>query len=127
MYREDNDNWTTIPGFGHYEANSAGDIRRIDTGRLLKPFNRRSRTNYVRLYTTPGEARERSVASVIWAAFFKRWPDRGLYVCHADGDPENNSLDNLFLGTRADVRNTQRRRDDIIWAQFLAEGGLVDG
>lgn len=126
MYVEDSENWVTVPGFNHYEANRLGAIKRKDTGVVLKPFKRRnSTTRYVRLYTTPGEARERSVASVIWAAFYKRWPDKGLYVCHADGDLENNSIDNLFLGTRSDVRKTQRRRDDRIWAQLQEEGELV--
>nr|DAF91584.1 MAG TPA: HNH endonuclease [Siphoviridae sp. ctcK97] len=126
MYKEYADIWATVPGFAHYEANRLGDIKRKDTGVILKPFKRRNSTSrYVRLYTTPGEARERSVASVIWAAFYKRWPDRGLYVCHADGDLENNSLDNLFLGNRSDVRKTRRRRDDVIWAQLLEEGELV--
>ena len=126
MFVEDSENWSTIPGFDHYEANRLGMIKRKDTGVILKPFKRRHSTSrYVRLYTTPGEARERSVASVIWAAFYKRWPDRGLYVCHADGDLENNSIDNLFLGTRSDVRKTQRRRDDLIWAQLQEEGELV--
>ena len=124
MYVEDSENWSTVPGFPHYEANRLGMIKRKDTGVILKPFKRRSKSYYVRLYTTPGEARERSAASVVWAAFYKRWPDRGLYVCHADGDLENNSIDNLFLGTRSDVRKTQRR-DDVIWAQILEEGELV--
>ena len=125
MYKEYSDIWADVPGFNHYEANRLGVIRRKDTGTTLRPFKRKGNSRYVRLYTAPGEARERSVASVIWAAFFKRWPDRGLYVCHADGDPENNSLENLFLGSRADVRNTGRRRDDRIWAQLLEEGELV--
>lgn len=126
MFVEDLENWATVPGFPHYEANRLGAIKRKDTGVILKPFKRRNGTSrYVRLYTTPGEARERSVASVVWAAFYKRWPDRGLYVCHLDGDLENNSLDNLFLGTRADVRKTRRRRDDLIWAQLVEEGELV--
>lgn len=125
MYKEYADIWADVPGFNHYEANRAGVIRRKDTGVTLKSFRRKSNTRYVRLYTTPGEARERSVASVIWAAFYKRWPDRGLYVCHADGDLENNSLGNLFLGNRSDVRKTQRRRDDLIWARLQEEGELV--
>lgn len=126
MHVEDSECWSTVPGFEHYEANHLGMIKRKDTGLILKPFKRRHSTSrYVRLYTTPGEARERSVASVVWAAFYRRWPDKGLYVCHADGNLENNSIDNLFLGTRSDVRNTQRRRDDVIWAQILEEGGLV--
>ena len=125
MYKEYSDIWADVPGFNHYEANRAGVIRRKDTGVTLQPFKRKSNSRYVRLYITPGEARERSVASVIWAAFYKRWPDRGLYVCHTDGDLENNSLDNLFLGNRSDVRRTRRRRDDVIWAQVLEEGELV--
>lgn len=125
MYVEDSECWSTIPGFEHYEANRLGQIKRKDTGFILKPFRRRNSTSrYVRLYTTPGEARERSVASVVWAAFYKRWPDEGLYVCHADGDLENNSIDNLFLGTRSDVCKNRRRRDDVIWAKILEEGGL---
>lgn len=128
MYVKDSENWSTVPGFEHYEANRLGMIRRKNTGYILKPFKRgRGGTRYVRLYAAPGEAQERSVASVVWAAFYKRWPDKGLYVCHADGDLENNHLDNLFLGSSGDVRKTQRRRDDIIWSQFLAEGGLANG
>lgn len=125
MHIEDSERWSTVPGFEHYEANRLGMIRRKNTGYILKPFKRRhGATLYVRLYTTPGEARERSAASVVWAAFYKRWPDKGVYVCHADGDLTNNSIDNLFLGTRSVVAMNRRRRDDVIWAKILEEGGL---
>ena len=125
MYVEDSEYWSTVPGFEHYEVNRLGMIKRKETGLILKPFKRRyGATRYVRLYTTPGVARERSVASVVWAAFYKRWPDKGLYVCHADGDLDNNSIDNLFLGTRSVVCMNRRRRDDVIWAKILEEGGL---
>lgn len=127
MYKAYGDIWATVPDFEQYEANRLGVIRRKETGIALRPFTRKGKTKYVRLYSTPGVARERSVAAVIWAAFFKRWPDRGTYVCHSDGDLNNNNLDNLFLGTRGDVGKTQRRRDDIIWSQFLEEGGLANG
>ena len=126
MYIEDSEYWSAVPGFEHYEANRLGTIKRKETGFILKPFKRRrSASRYVRLYTTPGEARERSVASVVWAAFYKRWPDKGSYVCHADGDLENNSIDNLFLGNRSDVARNRRRQDDVIWAKILEEGGLL--
>lgn len=125
MYVEDAEKWATVPGFPHYKVNRLGMIQRVDTGNILKPFTRRhSRTQYVRLYTTPGEAREKSVASVVWAAFYKRWPT-GSYVCHLDGDIANNKLDNLFLGSRADALKSQRRRDDIIWARLQEEGELT--
>ena len=125
MYIEDSENWATVPGFGNYEANRLGAIKRKDTGVVLKPFKRRnSTTRYVRLYSTPGEAHEKSVASVVWAAFYKRWPT-GSYVCHLDGDIANNKLDNLFLGNRADALKSRRRRDDRIWMQLQEEGELV--
>lgn len=125
MYVEDSEYWCTVPGFEHYEVNRLGAIKRKETDFILKPFKRRrSATCYVRLYKTPGVAQERSVASVVWAAFYKRWPDKGLYVCHADGNLENNSIDNLFLGTRSAVAMNRRRRDDAIWAKILEEGGL---
>lgn len=127
MYKSYADIWATVPDFPRYEVNRLGAVRVADTDRVLKPFRRRSKTLYVRLYKTPRKPVEKTLASVVWAAFFKRWPDRGTYVCHADGDLDNNSLENLFLGTLGDVRKTQRRRDDIIWSQFLAEGGLVNG
>lgn len=125
MYVEDAENWATVPGFPHYKANRLGMVQRVDTGKILKPFARRGgKSLYVRLYATPGEAREKSVASVVWAAFYKRWPT-GSYVCHLDGDITNNELDNLFLGNRADARNTRRRKDDIIWNRLIEEGELV--
>lgn len=127
MYKSYADIWAIVPDFPQYEVNRLGMVRAVGTGRVLKPFRRRSKTLYVRLYQTPRKPVEKTLASVVWASFFKRWPDRGLYVCHADGNLENNNLDNLFLGTRDDVRKTQRRRDDIIWSQFLEEGGLANG
>lgn len=127
MYKSYADIWATVPDFPRYEVNRLGVVRAVDTGHIIKPILRRSKTLYVRLYPTPRKPVEKTLASVVWAAFFKRWPDRGTYVCHADGDLNNNRLDNLFLGTLGDVRKTQRRRDDIIWSQFLAEGGLANG
>lgn len=127
MYKSYADIWASVPNFPRYEVNRLGTVRSVDTGHVIKPIRRRGGTLYVRLYNTPRKPVEKTLASVVWAAFFKRWPDRGMYVCHSDGNLDNNGLDNLFLGTRGDVQKTQRRRDDIIWSQFLAEGGLVNG
>lgn len=125
MYKSYANIWASVPDFPRYEVNRLGTVRVVDTGRVLKPICRRGNTLYVRLYQTPRKPVEKTLASVVWAAFFKRWPDRGLYVCHADGDLGNNNLDNLFLGTRGDVHKTRRRRDDTIWERLLAEGELV--
>lgn len=127
MYKAYADIWAIVPDFPRYEVNRLGVVRSVDTGYILKPFVRRSKTLYVRLYNTPRRPVEKTLASVVWAAFFKRWPERGTYVCHADGDLNNNNLDNLFLGTRDDVRKTRRRRDDLIWERLMTEGELVHG
>ena len=92
MYSSYADIWASVPGFPRYEVSRLGVVRAVDTGRVIKPIRRRGKTLYVRLYQTPRNPIEKTLASVVWASFFKRWPDRGTYVCHADGDLDNNSL-----------------------------------
>lgn len=123
---DDLDIWARVPNFPQYEVNRLGDIRRVYTGVLLKPFTRNGKTLYVRLYKSSGTVSEKTVASVVWAAFYKRWPSDS-FVCHTDGDVRNNALDNLYLGSRADVNKTRRRLDDTIWDRLQKEGELVHG
>lgn len=123
---EDADIWARVPNFPRYEVNRLGDIRRVDTSVALRPFTRNGQSLYVRLYKSSGAVSEKTVASVVWAAFYKRWPNDS-FVCHLDGDVRNNSLDNLFLGSRADVNRTRRRMDDTIWDRLQKEGELVHG
>lgn len=123
---DDADVWQRIPNFPQYEANRLGSIRRVNTGVILKPFTRNSQSLYVRLYKSSGAASEKTVASVVWAAFFKRWPSDS-YVCHLDGDVRNNTLENLYLGSRSEVNNTRRRLDDTIWDRLQKEGELTYG
>ena len=123
---DDLDIWARVPNFPQYEVNRLGGIRRVYTGVLLKPFTRNGKTLYVRLYKSSGTVSEKTVASVVWAAFYKRWPTDS-FVCHTDGDVRNNALDNLYLGSRADVNNTRRRLDDTIWGRLQKEGELVHG
>lgn len=123
---DDVDIWARVPNFPQYEVNMLGDIRRVYTGVLLKPFTRNGQTLYVRLYKSSGTVSEKTVASVVWAAFYKRWPSDS-FVCHVDGDVRNNALKNLYLGSRADVNRTRRRLDDTIWDRLQKEGELVHG
>lgn len=118
--------WARVPNFPQYEVNRLGDIQRVGSNVRLQPFTRNGRTLYVRLYNSSGKASEKTVASVVWAAFYKRWPTDS-FVCHTDGDVRNNALDNLYLGSRADVNKTRRRLDDTIWDRLQKEGELVHG
>lgn len=120
------DIWARVPNFPQYEVNRLGDIQRVGSNVRLRPFTRNGQSLYVRLYNSSGKASEKTVASVVWAAFYKRWP-HDSFVCHADGDVRNNALDNLYLGSRADVNKTRRRLDDTIWDRLQKEGELVHG
>lgn len=126
MMLDDKDTWRRVPNFPRYEANKLGEVRKVDTHSHLKPFTRNSKSLYIRLYKASGEVSEKSLASVVWAAFYKRWPSDS-FVCHADGDVRNNALGNLYLGSRADVNKTRRRLDDTIWDRLQKEGELVHG
>lgn len=120
------DIWARVPKFPQYEVNKLGDVRKVGAVVPLRPFSRNGQTRYVRLYNSSGKASEKTVASVVWAAFYKRWPTDS-FVCHADGDVRNNALTNLYLGSRADVNRTRRRLDDTIWDRLQKEGELVHG
>lgn len=123
---DDVDIWARVPNFPQYEANRLGDVRKINSVVALRPFTRNGQTLYVRLYKSSGRASEKTVASVVWAAFYKRWPTDS-FVCHTDGDVRNNALDNLYLGSRVDVNKTRRRLDNTIWDRLQKEGELVHG
>ena len=120
---DDVDIWAYVPKYPRYEVNKFGAVRNVDSGVLLRPFTRNGRTLYVKLYGSPGRASEKTVASVVWAAFHKRWPN-GSYVCHLDGDVTNNSIENLYLGSQSDVNRTRRRLDDTIWDILHKEGDI---
>ena len=108
-----------LPGFSSYGVTEEGAVVNIHTGYSLKPFKRGKNYSYVRLYTGKGsESIERSVAACIWAAHHRRWPSKGQYVCHADGFLENNHIDNLYLGTRAEVARTSARRSATIYQRY---------
>ena len=53
---------------------------------------------------------------VIWY-YFKGDIPEGIQVCHWDSNPENNSLDNLYLGTPKDNMNNPitRKRMEKVW------------
>lgn len=121
---DDIDIWARVPNFPQYEVNRMGDIQRVGFNVKLRPFTRNGQSLYVRLYNSSGKASEKTVASVVWAAFYKRWPTDS-FVCHMDGDVRNNALDNLFLGSRADINRTRRRLDGTIWDRLQKEGELV--
>ncbi|QPO16649.1 HNH endonuclease [Mycobacterium phage KashFlow] len=101
--------WRPAPGYeGLYEVSSHGRVRSLDRtvptrrhpggvrklrGCLLKP----SPSKYGHLMVSPskdGRQKVEYIHHLVMLAFSGPRPD-GMLVCHNDGDPANNRLDNL--------------------------------
>lgn len=99
--------WAVIPGFSAYEVNLEGDVRRRFPG--LK----RAKTHHPKGYVLRGYRRhyligDDGVKKKAWAhrivllAFGKPQPSPSHVVAHGDGNPLNNSFDNLRWATVAE-------------------------
>ena len=94
-----------IPDYeGLYEITATGDVysvsRKGSKGGLKKLFT--DKQGYCRVgLCKDGCDRTHLVHQLVAAAFLGENPD-GLFVCHKDGNPANNSVDNLYYGSRSD-------------------------
>ena len=106
--------WKPVNGYeGIYEVSSHGRVRSIDRtvtysdGRVGRIKGKALRTppnedGYPRVnLSTQGKSRARRVHALVAEAFIGPRPD-GMDVCHGDGDPENNHVDNLRYGTHSE-------------------------
>lgn len=88
--------WIEIPGFPRYKVS--------DLGRVIGPFGRvikPSKGQYYFTFKVPkpdGGQRNMYVHHAVALAFIGERPD-GLEVCHLDGNPLNNWLNNLRYDT----------------------------
>ena len=107
--------WKPVNGYeGIYEVSSHGRVRSVDRtvtrsdgkvhrykGKVLSAgLRKRGGYPLVSLYTH-GKSRKRYVHALVAETFIGTRPE-GMEVCHSDGDPTNNSLENLRYGTRSD-------------------------
>ena len=106
--------WKPVNGYeGIYEVSSHGRVRSVGRNvtyssgqvRRYKGKVRRTPLNqdgYPRVNLShQGEDKTRTVHSLVAEAFIGARPE-GTQVCHSDGDPTNNHLDNLRYGTPSD-------------------------
>lgn len=114
--------WKAIPGFeGLYDVSSAGIVRGVGRGRILKTSLDRGYPK-VRL-AAAGKRFTRRVASLVCLAFIGPRP-AGLQVCHRDGRRANSAAANLYYGTpqqnAADAlrHGTRRQGETIPWAKL---------
>lgn len=114
--------WEPVNGHeGSYEVSSHGRVRSVDRvvtysngqvhsykGKVLRAgLNKRGGYPLVNLHTQ-GKGQSRTVHSLVAEAFIGPRPE-GMEVCHNDGDPANNHLDNLRYGTHSDNSLDQLR------------------
>lgn len=107
---EDDEVWKKIPGFSGYEASDKGRIRSYHA-RNGKPWHisetpQRVLQQYtsgyypfVHIMDDEGQGRTKRVAALVMLAFVGPRL-KGTVVCHADGDPSNNVVENLRYDTR---------------------------
>ena len=98
--------WREIPGhMGRYWISSKGDVwtRRDSQGvaRFLRTFPGKKGYRTLGLRNPEVGKTTYMVHALVALAFFGPRPP-GMMVCHGDGDPNNNSADNLRYGTAAD-------------------------
>lgn len=93
--------WRPVPGWPDYSVSNLGRVvshkRREDrelVGGLVNGYRRV-------IVTAPGERKYVAVHRLVVLAFVGPVPD-GLEVRHLDGDPLNNDLSNLAVGTHAE-------------------------
>lgn len=106
--------WKDIPGYeGRYQASSEGRIRSLDRpvrvvingieakrvmkGRVLRPgkYCRSGHVSVVLGHGAPGSP----VHQLVALTFLGPRPD-GADICHADGNPRNNAVNNLRYDSR---------------------------
>ena len=107
--------WKPVTGYeGIYEVSSHGRVRSVDRtvtrsdgrvhrykGKVLSAgLSKRGGYPLVSLYTQ-GKNQSHYVHSLVAEAFIGTRPS-GTEVCHNDGDPTNNHVDNLRYGTSSD-------------------------
>ena len=103
------ESWKPVTGTdGRYEVSDQGNVRslvRPGEPRPLRPFpHPRSGHLMIGVCHEAGERkRNRYVHRMLLEAFVGPAPD-GYESCHRDGEPSNNTLGNLYWGTKSDNR-----------------------
>lgn len=102
--------WRVAHNFPLYEISIFGDVRRISTQRVLKPWYNKHLNNYatVRLRKkVGGDTRNISLARLMLHTF-QYSLKRKKYALHYDMDHTNNTNDNLAWSTRGDLMRYKR-------------------
>lgn len=91
-------NWVKLKRNGNYSINRLGQVRNEKTGNIKKPTaNKQNHYFYLDLYK--GDTREKVTLHRLVAETFIPNPENKPTVDHADGNRQNNSINNLRWAT----------------------------
>ena len=115
--------WKVIPGHSRYQVSDKGEVQNIETGKVLKHQSVGHKLRYRKVALTLGV--QRYVHRLVIEAFVGPIPSH-LEVCHIDGDPSNNNLDNLKLGTSTEnsadcIDHGNTNRGERMWKSKINE------
>lgn len=107
----EDEEWKPVVGYeGRYEVSSTGLVKslgrkdgagRLRKGRLLRQVVKDSGHMRVALYDGSGNQKKLYVHTLVMEAFVGERPE-GMEVCHNNGTPDDNRLENLRWDTRSE-------------------------
>lgn len=127
--------WECVPGYeGVYDISSRGAVRSLHWAhpRLLHPARKANGYFYVTLARS-GEKHKEYVHRLVALVFLPRPLDDSFVVCHYDGNPENNRVENLRWDSESSNqydkvrhgRHPAATKTHCKWGHLLAEPNLV--
>lgn len=119
--------WKQLKEFNRYEVSNTGLVRRIKTGRIIKPFITSNRVRY-KLRGEEGRRKIFFAHRLVMMTFLDKNID-GVEIYHINRNPQDNRLENLRLSDRvSNMSNTSRadrRREKIDKIIELHRKGLT--
>ena len=104
--RETPQRWRQAHGFSRYEVSASGLARRRVSGsrgiRVLKPKTLKGGYHGYTFYDDSGSMKSVSAHRMVALTWIGPPPFDGAMVCHKDGNPVNNSVENLYWGSAQD-------------------------
>lgn len=107
--------WKPAIGFSSYEVSSIGRVRRVVTkkryiaGMILSPKQRSKGHMEYRLVADDGKQKDILAHRLVALTFLGSCPSRGYIVCHNNGKPDDNRVENLRWATNSDNQLDRRK------------------
>lgn len=109
-YNVTKEQWKPVVGYEkYYEVSNTGKVKRIQTGRILKP--RISNGYFLVDLRVNGGRKYHRIHRLVACSFISIPPTEKHEIRHFDGDKQNNNLDNLSWGTRRDNESDKIRHN----------------